>query len=85
MKVERCNYLIDTNSKKENGQYLTSNDMLNIGYMAGRFGINLDGKINENNIPKETENGLLININSCTKDLFEDNLKKSGIKFDVIV
>ena len=50
--------------------------------MAGRYGINLDGNPHEANQPKFTDNGLLININSCTTDALEDNLKKTGIQFD---
>ena len=50
--------------------------------MAGRYGINLDGNPNENNQPKFTDKGVLINVNYCTTDDLETNLKQSGIKFD---
>ena len=82
MKIERCNYLIQT--KKENGQNLNQKDLLNIGYMAGRYGINLDGNLKQDFRPLETEKGYLINVNSCTTGVLEDNLNKAGIKFDVL-
>lgn len=84
MQVERCSYLIHTNSPKRNGQNLNSNDMLNIGYMAGRYGINLDGNLKQDFRPVQTENGLLININSCTTDALEKNLNNAGIRFNAI-
>ena len=52
--------------------------------MAGRYGINLDGNLQQNHKPKFTDKGTIVNINSCTKDLFENNLNQAGIKFDVI-
>lgn len=82
--IQRCDYLIQTNSTKANGQKPTSQDLVNVGYMAGRYGINLDGNLQQNNKPKFTDKGTIVNINSCTKDLFENNLTKAGIKFDVI-
>ena len=85
MQVERCSYLIKTNEPKKNGKGLNKNDLLNIGYMAGRYGINLDGNINQEFRPVYTDKGLLININSCTTDALEENLNRAGIKFNVIV
>ncbi len=82
--IQRCDYLVQTNSIKTNGQKPTSQDLINVGYMAGRYGINLDGNLQQNNKPKFTDKGTIVNINSCTKDLFENNLTKAGIKFDVI-
>ena len=82
MSVQRVNYSIHVNSPKLNGQQPTKQDLINVGYMAGRYGINLDGNPHEANQPKITDNGLLININSCTTDALEDNLKKTGIQFD---
>ena len=84
MLVERCSYLIQTNAPKKNGQSLNNTDMLNIGYMAGRYGINLDGNVHQEFKPVYTDKGLLININSCTTEALEDNLNKAGIKFNVI-
>lgn len=84
MQVERCNYLVSTNSPKTNGQKLTPSDLMNVGYMAGRYGISLDGNLTKNQKPKYTDKGTIININSCTKELFEKNLNESGIKFNVI-
>ena len=84
MKVERCNYLVKTNSPKANGQSLTAQDLINVGYMAGRFGINLDGNLNQNQRPQYTDKGTVININSCTQSLFEKNLEEAGIRFDAI-
>lgn len=85
MQVQRCGYLIHTNSNKQNGQKLNQDDLINIGYMAGRYGINLDGNVNQNFKPVQTQYGLLINVNSCTTDLLEKNLNEAGIKFNVIV
>ena len=82
--IQRCDYLVQTNSTKTNGQKPTSQDLVNVGYMAGRYGINLDGNLQQNNKPKFTDKGTIVNINYCTKDLFENNLTKAGIKFDVI-
>lgn len=82
--IQRCDYLVQTNSVKANGQKPTSQDLINVGYMAGRYGINLDGDLQQNHRPKFTDKGTIVNINSCTKDLFENNLNKAGIKFDVI-
>ena len=84
MQVTRCNYLVATNSPKKNGENLSKNDLINVGYMAGRYGISLDGDLQRNTKPKQTDKGTIISINSCTKDLFEQNLNKAGIKFDVI-
>lgn len=85
MQVQRCSYLIHTNSEKQNGKKLNQTDLINVGYMAGRYGINLDGNVNQNYKPIQTENGLLINVNSCTTGLLEKNLKDAGIKFQAIV
>lgn len=82
--IQRCDYLVQTNTVKTNGQKPTSQDLINIGYMAGRYGINLDGNLQQNYKPKHTEKSTIVNINSCTKDLFENNLNSAGIKFDVI-
>lgn len=82
MAIQRVDYLIHINSPKTNGEKPNPQDLVNIGYLAGRFGVNLDGNLQENNIPKYTDNGLQININSCTTELLEENLNKSGIKFN---
>ncbi len=82
--IQRCDYLVKTNSTKTNGQKLTSEDLINVGYMAGRYGISLDGNLERNILPRQTDKGTLVNINSCTGNLFEDNLNKAGIKFDVL-
>ena len=84
MSVERCNYIVNINMPKRNGQYLSQKDLINVGYMAGRYGVNLDGNLNGKFRPIQTENGLLVNINCCTKDSFEKNLKDSGINFMAI-
>ncbi len=80
----RHEYLVRTNETKTNNMPLNSNDYLNLGYMAGRFGINLKNP-NEPNPIKYNDNGIIIDINSCTADLFEQNLKNRGIKFDRLV
>ncbi|MBQ8634734.1 hypothetical protein IJX73_00050 [bacterium] len=84
MQVERCSYFIPTKQLKRNGQELNSKDMFDLGYMAGRFGVNLDGNPNEENQPVFYKNGVALDINSCTCDLFEENLCDSGIRFDVL-
>ena len=81
MQVGRCEYFIP-NQLKTNGEKLTSKDFLNIGYMAGRFGVNLDGDVNKEFKPTFDEKGIKININCCTTELFEKNMKEAGIKFD---
>lgn len=82
MNVTRHQYVVNTNLPKQNGQPVNQQDLVNIGYMAGRFGINLDGKQWEHQVPQVNQNGTFIDINSCTSDLFEYNLKTSGIKFN---
>ena len=84
MQVECCTYFVPTNQVKTNGEKLTSNDLISLGYLAGRCGINLDGNPQEPNKPDFTQEGVTLDINSCTCELFEENLNKSGIKFDVL-
>jgi hypothetical protein len=84
MQVCRCDYFIPTNQVKNNGEKLSQTDLINIGYMAGRFGISLDGDLNKNYRPKIDEKGVTLNINCCTTELFEKNLADAGIKFNVI-
>ena len=78
-------YLVKTNEYKANNQPLNANDYLNIGYMAGRSGINLSNNPSEPNPLYHTNNGTIVNINSCTSNLFEQNLNQAGIKFDKLV
>ena len=85
MEVGRCSYFVPTTQVKTNGENLIPKDYFNIGYMAGRFGINLDGDLNKNYKPSFDEKGIVLNINCCTADLFEKNMNESGIKFDVVV
>ena len=84
MQVERCGYFVQTNQYKSNGERLNPKDLITIGYLAGRCGINLDGNPQEPNEPKFVH-GVKFEINSCTKDLFEKELNEAGIKFDAIV
>ena len=79
----RVQYLVKTNELKTNNMPLNANDYMNIGYMAGRFGINLQNP-NEANPMTSDANGTYLNINSCTAPLFEQNLNNQGIKFQVI-
>ena len=84
MQVRRCSYFVPTNQEKNNGEKLSQKDLINIGYMAGRYGVSLDGDLNKNFIPKVNEQGVTLSINCCTSELFEKNLKEAGIKFDVL-
>ncbi len=83
--IDRNSYLIRTNAAKTNNCALSAQDYLDIGYMAGRFGVNLNSNPHESNPIIKTKDGLIVNINSCTSDLFEKNLTQSGIKFDRLV
>ena len=80
----RNSYIVKTNDLKQNNQPLNSTDYLNVGYMAGRFGVDLSNNPNEQNPMQILPQGVLVNINSCTSELFEKDLTKSGIKFDRI-
>ena len=82
MQVSRCDYLVLTNTQKTNGQPLNQKDLINVGYMAGRYGINLDGNLKAEKVPQYSDKGTLINVNSCTTELLENNLNKAGIKFN---
>lgn len=82
MQVSRCQYLIYTNVPKQNGQPLNQKDLINVGYMAGRFGISLDGNLQRNEKPNVTDKGTFISVNCCTAPLLEQNLTQDGIKFN---
>lgn len=84
MQVERCSYFVPINYLKANGEKLSQEDFFNIGYMVGRFGINLDGDVNKEYAPQISPDGITLNINCCTSDLFEKNLGEAGITFDVL-
>lgn len=84
MQVERCTYFVPVNQVKSNGEKLNSNDLISLGYLAGRCGVNLDGNPREVNNPNFENEGVKLNINCCTCDLFEDKLQEAGIKFDVL-
>jgi len=77
----RNQYLIKTNENKVNNTPLNANDYMNVGYMAGRFGINLQNP-NEPNPLINDANGTYATINSCCAPLFEANLANAGIKFN---
>lgn len=77
----RNTYIIKTNQPKKDNTNLSAKDYINIGYMAGRFGVNLQNP-NEPNPITYTNKGVLLDINSCTSTLFEENLEKDGIHFD---
>lgn len=85
MQVERCGYYIPINQTKTNGEILCKKDLVNIGYLAGRCGVNLDGNPQEPNKPEFINDGVKFDINCCTTEMFEKNLTESGIKFDVLV
>lgn len=82
MQVERISYFIPTNQVKKNGETLSCRDLVSLGYMAGRFGVNLNGNPYEQNAPIFSNDGVKFNINSCTKNCFEENLRQAGVKFD---
>jgi len=84
MNVQRVNYLIHTEEPKKNGQKPTNEDMLKIGYMAGRCGISLNESLYVDHKPKITSKGIKINVNSCTSDVVESGLNNMGLKFDRI-
>ena len=81
----RNTYIVKTNDLKYNNQPLNNTDYMNVGYMAGRFGVNLSNNPLEQNPMIHTSQGTIVNINSCTADLFEKTLADSGIKFNIIV
>ena len=78
----RTKYQVNTKAGKEDGQPLNADDYMELGYMAGRFGINLNGKPNEITAMKKNDEGVMIDINSCASSLFEKKLQKEGIKFN---
>lgn len=80
--IGRNTYIVKTNGPKSNNSPLTKQDYMQIGYMAGRYGINLSGNPYEQNPMLYTPQGTIININSCTSDLFEQTLSQSGITFN---
>lgn len=82
MKVARCDYLVLTNTPKTDGENLSKTDLINVGYMAGRYGINLEGNYAEHKIPQVSDAGTKINVNCCTAELLENNLTQAGIKFN---
>ncbi len=83
MQPVRCQYLVKTNEAKRDNTPLNQNDLLSIGYMAGRFGVNLQNP-NEDNFMVSDQNGTYVNINSCTAPLFENTLNQAGINFNRI-
>ena len=82
MNVDRISYIVKTNDLKANNKPLDKDDYMQIGYMAGRFGVNLSGNPAEANPIQQTPDGTVVNINSCTTDLFEKTLSQTGIRFD---
>lgn len=84
MQIERSTYFIPTTQTKRNGEKLSDKDLINIGYMAGRFGINLNKNPHEPNKPVFVDSGVLFNINSCTSGFFEKNLDNLGINFNYL-
>ena len=63
MQVGRCTYSIQTNQVKTNGEKLNQDDLINLGYLAGRCGINLDGNPQEINKPVFENDRVKLNIN----------------------
>ena len=77
----RYQYVVKTEENKSNNTPLNNTDYLNIGFLASRFGVNLQNPNEPNSIYKDNS-GTYVNINSCCAPLFEDTLNKSGIKFN---
>lgn len=80
----RNSYIVKTNDLKSNNQPLNSADYMNVGYMAGRYGVNLSGNPYEENPIQMTPQGTFVSINSCCSNQFEKTLSDTGIKFDRI-
>ena len=80
----RYTYEICTKEGKANGQPLKAYDYMELGYMAGRFGINPKVDVYENSAMKKTDEGFMIKINPYAAPLVEKKLEKEGIKFDRI-
>ena len=78
----RSSYFVNTNLLKANNQPMSAQDYMNLGYMAGRFGVNLSNNPYEANPMIFTPQGAYVNINTCTSELFEKNLQSAGIRFD---
>jgi hypothetical protein len=79
--VSMTTYVVNT-STKSSREPLSNNDLINVGYLAGRCGVNLNGDPNRANAPKIGGNHLIVDINNCTSEFFEKNLSKAGVTFD---
>ena len=80
----RYEYQVLTEKKKANKEHLTKDDYLNVGFLAGRFGVNLQNPNEPGHIYKD-KTGTYVKINSCCAPLFEETLNQSGIKFNRLV
>ncbi len=80
---QRFQYIVKTGAPKRDNTPLNADDFLNIGYMAGRFGVNLQNPYEANPVIKNGAD-TFVNINSCTAPLFENTLNQAGILFDRI-
>ena len=85
MFVQRVEYFVPYQAPKRNGKYPTNDEMLYLGYMAGRYGINLDGNPSVQYPPRRYQQGAIFNINSCTAEAFERNLSTIGMNFNRII
>lgn len=70
--------------RTQNNNEISRENLVKVGYLAGRCGVNLNGNPDTENLPKFDKNNLNVSINECTKDYFESNLNKIGIKFNEI-
>ncbi len=84
MQVQRVEYYVPYQVTKRNGAYPTQDDLLYLGYMVGRYGVNLDGNPSVQYPPRKCPNGAIFNINSCTANAFERNLSSIGMGFNRI-
>lgn len=83
--IGRNTYIVRTNGPKSNNTPLTIQDYMQVGYVAGRCGVNLSGNPYEQNPMQYTSQGTIVSINPCTSEYFEKTLIQSGINFDKIV
>ena len=81
--VKMVSYNVNIRKNKDEKD-LAREDLVKIGYTAGRCGVDLKGDPKKPNAPKFENGNVTVAINDCTKDYFEQNLNKVGAKFNQI-